>query len=229
MKDAKSRAEAISSAVQAEDIPTNSATAQTDPFEYLFEARELFLATEIQKWKDVASCLQQGTITLKAHQEELKRIREQGTQTITGYIEHMDREKHKREKQRKKIENLEENVQILKTDKEEMFSLAQQVMACRPPTHSYALFLHEQYIFFYLESIRHEVNHEIKDPIQFYRILRIHDVLNQHLMCELYMHDYFLSNYQTFNPIPFVGDIQLRAFTSYTINQVKWKKAFDTF
>ena len=26
-----------------------------------------------------------------------------------------------------------------------------------------------------------------------------------------------------------MGDVQLRAFTSYTINQVKWKKAFDTF
>ena len=43
------------------------------------------------------------------------------------------------------------------------------------------------------------------------------------------MPNYFLSNDYTFNPVPFVGDVQLRAFTSYTINQVKWKKSFDTF
>ena len=43
------------------------------------------------------------------------------------------------------------------------------------------------------------------------------------------MHDYFLEDDQAFNLIPYVGDIQLRAFTSYTINQVKWKKYSDTF
>lgn len=48
-------------------------------------------------------------------------------------------------------------------------------------------------------------------------------------MCELFMHDYFLKDDQTFNPIPFMGDIHLISFTSYTINQVKWKKAYDTF
>ena len=26
-----------------------------------------------------------------------------------------------------------------------------------------------------------------------------------------------------------MGDIHLRAFTSYTINQIKWRKAWDTF
>ena len=29
--------------------------------------------------------------------------------------------------------------------------------------------------------------------------------------------------------MPFVGDIQLKDFTSFGINQVKWKKALDTF
>jgi len=48
-------------------------------------------------------------------------------------------------------------------------------------------------------------------------------------MYELYMHGYFLRDVQTFNPVPFVGDAHLRAFTSYTINQVKWRKTSDTF
>ena len=48
-------------------------------------------------------------------------------------------------------------------------------------------------------------------------------------MCELYMHGYFLRHDQSFNPIPFVGDIHLRAFASCTINQIKWRKAYDMF
>jgi len=43
------------------------------------------------------------------------------------------------------------------------------------------------------------------------------------------MHDYFLEDDQAFNAVPYEGDIQLIAFTSYTINQIKWKKATDTF
>lgn len=43
------------------------------------------------------------------------------------------------------------------------------------------------------------------------------------------MHDYFLKDDKNFNLIPFMGDVRLRAFTSHTINQVKWRQACDTF
>ena len=89
-------------------------------------------------------------------------------------------------------------------------------MACKPPTHSYALFLHEKIIFFCLESIYKDIWYEIEDPIQFIRILKILDIIGKHLMCELYMHGYFLRHDQAFNPIPFVGDIHLRVI-SYDI------------
>ena len=102
-------------------------------------------------------------------------------------------------------------------------------MACRPLAHIYALFLHEKFLFFFLESIYKEICHEIEDPIQFLRLLKIHDIIGQNLMCEIYMHGYLLRHDQAFNPIPFAGDINLRAFASYTINQIKWRKAYDMF
>lgn len=43
------------------------------------------------------------------------------------------------------------------------------------------------------------------------------------------MHDYFMGDDQSFNPVPYVGDIQLRAFASYRVNYIKWKKDFDMF
>ena len=91
---------------------------------------------------------------------------------------------------------MEEQVQLLKIDKENIFSLAQQVMACKPPAHSYAIFLHEKILLFCLESIYKEIWYEIEDSIQFLRILKIHDVIGQHLMCELYMHGYYLKHDQ---------------------------------
>ena len=105
----------------------------------------------------------------------------------------------------------------LKADKEQMLSLAQQVMACRPPASSYALLLHEKFILFCLENIKKDVSHEIEDSEQFLRILRIHDIVTQHLMYELYLHGYFLRDDKEFNLVPYVGDIHLRALTSYTL------------
>ena len=92
------------------------------------------------------------------------------------------------------MEELEEQVKMLQLDKKKIFSLVQQVMACRPPAHSYVLFLQQQFLFFFLESIYKEICHEIEDSIQFLYILKIHDIIGQHLMCELYIRSYFLGH-----------------------------------
>lgn len=121
-----------------------------------------------------------------------------------------------------RVEWFEGQVLELKAEKEKMFSLAQQVMACLPPSSSYAFFLHEHFIFSCFEIIKKEVSNDIKDTIQFLHILRIHDAVAQNLMCELYLHGYFLRNDKEFNLVPYVGDIHLRALTSYTLNQINW-------
>ena len=55
------------------------------------------------------------------------------------------------------------------------------------------------------------------------------DLHRQHLMCELYMHGFILEMEQKFNVGPFLGDIQLRAFVSFMLNQMKWDLAFTIF
>jgi len=127
------------------------------------------------------------------------------------------------------MEQLERQVAELKADKEQMFNLAQEVMACHSPASCYSLFLHECFLFFYMESIKNEISYEIEDGVQFLRILRSHDFPTQHLMCEFYMHGYLLRMDRGFNPVPYVGDIHLRALTSYTFNEISWQKAFNTF
>ena len=125
------------------------------------------MAAKIKKWKSAAS----------DHKKETSRVREKGVGVITGNMDHLYKARLKQAKQKARIEELEEQVQLLKTDTEKMFSLAQQVMSCRPPTNRYALFLHEKLIFFCLESIYKEIWYEIEDPIQFFCILKIHDII----------------------------------------------------
>lgn len=53
----------------------------------------------------------------------------------------------------------------LKADKEQMFTLAQEVMTCLPPASSYVLFLHEKFLFFFLERIKKDISHENEDGV----------------------------------------------------------------
>ena len=127
------------------------------------------------------------------------------------------------------MEQLEKKVEKLKNEKEQMFKLVQEVITCRPLASFYSLFFHEHFLLFCTESIKNEVNNEMEDGVQFLWILRSHDVPTQHMMCELYLHRYLLRLDRDFNPISYVGDIHLRALTSYIFNQIHWQKASNTF
>jgi len=118
------------------------------------------------------------------------------------------------------MEQIEKQVAELKADKEQMFNLVQEVMACHPPASCYSLFFHECFLLFYMESVKNKISYEIEDDIQFLWIMRSHDVPTQHLMCEFYLHGYLLSLDRDFNPVPYVEDIHLRAHTSYAFNQI---------
>ena len=74
------------------------------------------------------------------------------------------------------MEQLEKQVVELKTDKQEMFNLAQEVMACCPRASCYSLFLHERFHLFCMESIKNKISCEIEDGVQFLWIMRSHDV-----------------------------------------------------
>ena len=47
------------------------------------------------------------------------------------------------------------------------------------------------------------------------------------MLCEFYLHNLVLDGETDQNPSPFVGDVQLQAFISYGVNQIKWLKAYN--
>jgi hypothetical protein len=74
------------------------------------------------------------------------------------------------------MEQLEKQVAELKIDKEHMFNLAQEVMACLPLASCYSLLLHERFLLFCMESIKNEISYKIENGVQFICIMRHHDV-----------------------------------------------------
>ena len=52
---------------------------------------------------------------------------------------------------------------------------------------------------------------------------------DQNLLCELYLHEMACPLDRHSNPIPFSGDVQLRAFASFVRNHAQWERYFQTF
>ena len=77
-------------------IEVSSTATQTSLIKHLFEAREFFLATEIQKWQSAAN----------EHNKEIKRVLEKAVGIITRYIEQLYRAWQRQEKQQGNMEDL---------------------------------------------------------------------------------------------------------------------------
>ena len=52
---------------------------------------------------------------------------------------------------------------------------------------------------------------------------------DQNLLCELYLHEMACRLDCHSNPIPSLGDVQLRAFASFVSNHAQWERYFQTF
>ena len=73
-----------------------------------------------------------------------------------------------------------------------------------------------------------EKPHQIVDPKSFLKAYSRSDSTDQHLLCELYLHEYVCMVDRRFNISPYVGDIQLHAFSSFVQNQVRWELAHSS-
>ena len=54
------------------------------------------------------------------------------------------------------------------------------------------------------------------------------DFSDQNLLCELFLHERACPMDAHSNPVPYLGDIQLRAFTSFVTNHMHWWSAIQT-
>jgi len=103
-----------------------------------------------------------------------------------------------------------------------MFDLVQKLLAAMKPSSNYSLFLAECLAFFQIKEIEDGRPHEVFSPEQFVKTFAEASTSDQHLLCELYLHNETIPENRKLNLNPLVGDVQNRAFASFLANQITW-------
>jgi hypothetical protein len=107
------------------------------------------------------------------------------------------------------------------------FDMMQKLMATRKPSCNYSLFLMERLMRFQIKSIIEGKPHEVISSTDFIKTFVSSSTRDQHLLYEAYFHNEAIPENRLLNINPLVGDVQLRTFTSFLLNQIIWKGDFS--
>jgi hypothetical protein len=84
----------------------------------------------------------------------------------------------------------------------------------------------ERLTWFQIKSIIEVKPHAVLHPADFVKTFVAASTRDQHLLCEAYFHNEAILENRLLNINPLVGDIQIRAFTSFLYNQILWQDDF---
>jgi len=87
----------------------------------------------------------------------------------------------------------------------------------------------ERYLQLKIKVVKTGAPIQINTIDDFINFCKHYGVKVQRLLCEFYLHNFVLDQEIKQNPGPFVRDIQLQAFISFEVNQIKWLKAYNAF
>ena len=90
-----------------------------------------------------------------------------------------------------------------------MFDLVQKLLVARKPSLNYSLFLIERLAFFQIKAIKNGRPHKVFKPEDFVQNFVEASTSDQHLLCELYLHNEAIPEEKKLNLNPLVGDIQI--------------------
>jgi hypothetical protein len=160
-------------------------------------------------------------VTMEEHQRVVKQLKTMSAMENETYAELT-----KAQGKTKKIQGqLEKALEQIK----EICDVYTDAIDCRAPATNYTLFLLEHYLLLRVKSIRAGKPIKFTTISEFVSCFREQEEKVQYFLCELYFHNFILEDNSRDNPGPFIGDIQLQAFLSFTKNQVRWAKSHKTF
>ena len=123
-------------------------------------------------------------------------------------------------------ENLQEELKELRKykslqkEKEQIYTLNQELLRCRDPSPSYPIFLFEQMTMFKMSVLKEGKPCQIMTTPQFLETFTQSDFFEQKLLCELYLHEMACIMDPLSNYVVHLGDIHLRAPTSFVTNHM---------
>jgi hypothetical protein len=128
---------------------------------------------------------------------------------------------------RQEVREVKKKNRDLKARMVKAFDMMQKLMATRKPSCNYSLFLMERLMWFQIKSIIEGEPHEVISSADFIKTFVAASTRDQHLLCEAYFHNEAIPENRVLNINPLVGDVQLRAFTSFLLNQILWQGDFS--
>ena len=126
--------------------------------------------------------------------------------------------------QNEEIEELKKQLEKQKHRMEHALKLADQALACRPPPRVHAFCLKEQYLLLQLMLTLRNVNAEFKSAQEFYGLYQTLPPWQQNLLCELYVHNFFIPTKTKWNHLLYIGDVHLKALMSWMSNEVNYDR-----
>jgi hypothetical protein len=107
-----------------------------------------------------------------------------------------------------------------------MFNLVQKLLVSRKPSSNFSLFFIERLAFFQMKSIKDGRPYAVFKLEYFDQTFAEASTIDQHLLCELYLHNEAIPENRQLNLNPLVGEIQIRALASFLANQITWQNDF---
>jgi hypothetical protein len=128
---------------------------------------------------------------------------------------------------RQEVREVKKKNRDLKARMVKAFDMMEKLMATRKPSCNYSLFLMERLMWFQIKSIIEGKPHEVISLANFIKTFVAASTRDQHLLCEAYFHNEAIPENRVLNINPLVGDVQLREFTSFLLNQILWQGDFS--
>ena len=91
----------------------------------------------------------------------------------------------------------------------------------KPPSNHYSIFSKDQLIYFRLSIVTMGYNDHIETEDQFIAAFSRSDNEERDFLCDIYMHNFIIMDYEEWDPNPDVGGLHLREFMSFMRNQLK--------
>jgi len=115
--------------------------------------KKLLLLGDMQKWKQLALSLHEGVIPLNVHKNMMDSLQEKWLKEELERKHEARRHTKMRKEKDEQLYDLHQEVSDLTFDKTKLCNLSLNMLACRQPSMSYALFLWECYYLFQLREV----------------------------------------------------------------------------
>ena len=175
------------------------------------------LRIEVRKWRSQVERCQEGMVSLAEHRKTIRELKER-------WAEELMFQKLRWEEIQKELKEMKK-FKSMQVEKDQLYTLSQELLGTKVPSSSYPVFLFEQFIWFKLRAVKEGRPYEIATSAKFLES----DFKDQNLLCELYLHELACPLDCNSNLVPFSGDDQLRDFASFVSNHVQWERYFQNF